>query len=898
MIRGFIRWFFRALYCTVILCWALQFHPKIQRYLRNRLVSLAEAEWGARISCGSCHINCLTGSIYLDEVKVTDITRPTTWWQIKKGHISTSLFDLLTSSSLGIYIDLHDALGYSTTDAHGLTLKQHFEQIITATSSLPIQTQRVTVENISGTLAYASKTYTARTKTSLACSFDSKTRIWTGNAFACKGELFCDDFIWAHDVSCTGAWIFESDTDLYTWQGSYGGRLTPFHASCQTIQGLLSGNTTQILGTTELNDFARASWFFADKKLSATVLSSVASPAGLLTTTAHVFFDTDTHTGLLKGKGALESHATGTFQLHISHNIAQGFFDLTHHGFHASKTSWHGTVLYNADKDHGNFTYNNLTSFQWPERAARSKPRMIAGSGIFDCSLSATTTTKIRWLNRIFDQMHEALCILQVDSKHIQLSLKNEKHLLDLQGTFDAPLLNASGTYLYGKQQIAQLTTNNDKSTGVIICNLSGLNHLNEQVSLLPGLQMQGILTCSFEQTVNNQFTFSWQTSDGLIRMQDYTITMTAAEGSGSYNQNSRQLFSTDVTLHTPHGLITSPYFTCIFDALYKPIFAHGSLLLHALHIQWHQEMRGELDAILYGHYQPPRLPTIEGQVFIKNGVIKQCSALEEKPEEMLCGAYLPGSTQQQGIELNLLIKTENPITFATAALSAQTTALLNLATRYTNGRFHKPRLTGNIQCKQGAISFFKHKLTMTRGQAEFLPHRPYDPQVECIAHTRIKQYLVSLYISGAASKPHISFSSVPHLSQEQILAMLIAGSDTAQMHHDLPTIILQNLHGIFVAEQKNNLRTKSLLKALTKPLEYIQITPQFSNQTGRGGIKATISIDVNPQLHAHMQKDFSLQEDLAIDVEYFLSDDINIRVAKDSRGDVGAEAEVRCKFS
>jgi hypothetical protein len=897
MIRGFIRWFFRLLYGTIILCWVLQFHPKIQQYFRNTLLSLAEKEWSSQISCGSCHINCLTGSVYLDEVTVTDVTRPATWWKFKTGRITTSFFDLLTTSSLGIYIDIYDASGHSTTNAQGLTLKQHFEQITTATSNLPIQIQRVTLENFSATLTHATKTYKAQTKTSLVCSFDPRAHLWVGNVFSCKGELFCDDYIWAHDVSFTGAWIFESDTDLYTWQGSYEGKIAPLPSTYQPVQGTLNGSAQQILGTTALNDLARASWIFADNNVSGTILSAVDLPGGLLTTTAHGFFDGKTQTGRLKGRSALESHATATFDLNVADNIAQGFFDLQHQGFHATKTAWHGTVFYDSVKDCGNFIYKNLSSFQWPERAARSKPHMIVGSGIFDCSLSLTTTTKLRWLNRIFDQTHEALCTLQRDNNAIQLSLKNEKHLLNLHGMFNTPLLSASGTYLYGKQPVAELTTNTGKPAGTIIGNLATLNRLNEQTSFLPGLQLQGVLTCSFEQTVNNQFTFSWHTSDGFVRMQDCSITITAAHGTGSYNQLTRQLASTDVTLNTLHGEITAPYITGIFDQLYKPIFAHGSLLLHNLHVQWQQEMRGELDALVCGHYTYPNLPRLDGQIFIKNGVIKQCSALEEKPEERLCGAYLPGSTQQNGIELNLIIQTENPLTFATAALSAQTTALLNLTTRYTNGHFHKPQLTGNIHCKQGIISLFKHKLTMTRGQAEFLPHRPYDPQVECIAHTRIKQYLVSLYISGAASKPHISFSSVPHLSQEQILAMLIAGSDTAQMHHDLPTIILQNLHGIFVGEQKN-LRTTSLLKALTKPLEYIQITPQFSNQTGRGGVKATISIDVNPQLHAHMQKDFSLQEDLAIDVEYFLSDDINIRVAKDSRGDVGAEAEVRCKFS
>jgi hypothetical protein len=68
---------------------------------------------------------------------------------------------------------------------------------------------------------------------------------------------------------------------------------------------------------------------------------------------------------------------------------------------------------------------------------------------------------------------------------------------------------------------------------------------------------------------------------------------------------------------------------------------------------------------------------------------------------------------------------------------------------------------------------------------------------------------------------------------------------------------------------------------------------PDFTDQSGRGGVKGNISIDINKQLHAHIQKNFTMQDDLTFQLEYFLSDEFNIKAIKDHRGDIGAEVEL-----
>ena len=49
--------------------------------------------------------------------------------------------------------------------------------------------------------------------------------------------------------------------------------------------------------------------------------------------------------------------------------------------------------------------------------------------------------------------------------------------------------------------------------------------------------------------------------------------------------------------------------------------------------------------------------------------------------------------------------------------------------------------------------------------------------------------------------------------------------------------------------------------------------------------------------MHAQIQKNFNLQEDFAFQLEYFLTDDINLKMVKDQSGDIGSEVEVRLKF-
>src|SRR5581483_3576363 len=96
---------------------------------------------------------------------------------------------------------------------------------------------------------------------------------------------------------------------------------------------------------------------------------------------------------------------------------------------------------------------------------------------------------------------------------------------------------------------------------------------------------------------------------------------------------------------------------------------------------------------------------------------------------------------------------------------------------------------------------------------------------------------------------------------------------------------------------EQSPLKLDSHFKSWLKPFKNIHLVPSFTDQTGRGGLRGAIEIDVNERTHALIQKNFNLTEDTRFEVEYLLSDDITVRGIRDERKDVGGEVEMRWKF-
>ncbi|GBR07166.1 translocation/assembly module TamB domain-containing protein [Acetobacter oeni] len=108
----------------------------------------------------------------------------------------------------------------------------------------------------------------------------------------------------------------------------------------------------------------------------------------------------------------------------------------------------------------------------------------------------------------------------------------------------------------------------------------------------------------------------------------------------------------------------------------------------------------------------------------------------------------------------------------------------------HIGGTAATPAIEGGFDMRRGLFSFGGVTLNFTRGQVGFngtgISHK-LDPSLDFEADRSVEGQTAMLKVTGYASSPKIAFDSIPQLPQDQILAMLLFGTDshslsTAQM--------------------------------------------------------------------------------------------------------------------
>ncbi len=99
-------------------------------------------------------------------------------------------------------------------------------------------------------------------------------------------------------------------------------------------------------------------------------------------------------------------------------------------------------------------------------------------------------------------------------------------------------------------------------------------------------------------------------------------------------------------------------------------------------------------------------------------------------------------------------------------------------------GTTDDPRLDGEVSIvpRQGFYSFAGVRFEITRGEIAFDRNVPIDPRIDLLAETEVDGLSVDVNVRGNASQPDISFSSVPALPEEELLARLLFGGSITSL--------------------------------------------------------------------------------------------------------------------
>jgi hypothetical protein len=337
-----------------------------------------------------------------------------------------------------------------------------------------------------------------------------------------------------------------------------------------------------------------------------------------------------------------------------------------------------------------------------------------------------------------------------------------------------------------------------------------------------------------------------------------------------------------DASCALPHGVIKIP--RALIDYSVSGIeYAYCPLLLQKCCFHWNKNIFAVCSGSLLFTYDRHKKSTFDGTLVIDKSRICNVPFTTQKELKKT-------TTFIDDVLLNILIKTGQLAQIKLPFVEAQAYGCM-----HCHGTFGKPELSGVIALHQGVVAFPYEPLVIQKGKIYCMPNN--ELMLDIAASSSVKQYKINMDISGTLSDPVIKLDAQPALSESHIVALLLGGVADGSLAFAVPRGVTRYLEDFIFAPQGKAYAAQAYIKSFLPPVKNIRIVPSLTDHTGRGGLRARLEIDVNDRLKALIQKNFSLTEDVYVEVDYAISDDVAVHAMKDERGDIGAEIEMKWKF-
>jgi hypothetical protein len=465
----------------------------------------------------------------------------------------------------------------------------------------------------------------------------------------------------------------------------------------------------------------------------------------------------------------------------------------------------------------------------------------------------------------------------------------DKKHCIITGSTIEFPYVqqctcsDAQGNQLVNLRMPAKDHFMGSVSLGFIKEMLKRIVHLE--------FQGQGIVEC-VGMVQDKKLLGTLRLVNGSIRIPMTCNVVNGIQGRCVIDPQQHAIDVHDVACSLYRGQVMCPHLHIGFDERFKLSNIEVPLQLHDCLLNWKRDVFALVSGglSLRVHNNESKL---HGNITIDRAQLKQ-NIFSEEFQRNLCGGSAKkfGTHKQHAMNLDLHVTTKNPVRVKTAFL--ETSAHCDLMVR---GNIAQPDLVGKISLLSGRLAFPYKPLYIAKGSIDFMPGHLNDPSIEISAKNKIKKYNVNLDVSGSLSQQDIVLEASPSLTEEQVVALLFVGSEQGSLNILAPALIMQNLKSIIFGSDQSPTGMRKSFGHFFKPLERVHLIPSFTDQTGRGGLRAAVEIDVNDRCRAMIQKNFSLTEDTKVELDYAVSDDVNLRGVRDERGDLSAEVEMRWKF-
>lgn len=392
-----------------------------------------------------------------------------------------------------------------------------------------------------------------------------------------------------------------------------------------------------------------------------------------------------------------------------------------------------------------------------------------------------------------------------------------------------------------------------------------------------------------------------WALEQCRIYMPFIQTVIRQAGGLALLDLRRRELVSKDLRVQLARGEITASRARITLDDQWALQTAYLPIQIKNYFVSWKNHAWTQFSGLVRLEYVAEQAPLVHAMLVLDRTYLNENLLSAEFRRALVRTLPLVGSQEGPGKELpdwlrsckfDLSCSTKTPIEMKTPFWDAQVQAGITCT-----GNAANPVWGGEAHFVEGSLAFPYRPLFITRGSLKLDPHNMQDPTIILVARNTIKKYAVELQLSGTAQAPVVEFDSSPPLDREEILTLLLSGSEDGALGIAVPRVLMENVEQLLIGSSETASWTRRYLGTLFSPLKYVKIIPRFTDQKGRGGLKGTVTVEFNDRLRGSVEKNFSLPEDVMVQGEYDLTDDTALRVLRDSRGDWGGEVEMRWKW-
>lgn len=380
--------------------------------------------------------------------------------------------------------------------------------------------------------------------------------------------------------------------------------------------------------------------------------------------------------------------------------------------------------------------------------------------------------------------------------------------------------------------------------------------------------------------------------SDAHIRIPFLYNVIQDITGNMVFDFVERSMSIDQMMAHLYQGSIECQRAVAIFADPARLSFLYAPLFFNNILLSWNKGIFGTVSGTVLLNKQIDKPLLMQGTLLIDKAQLKG-NIFSQEFQEQLQGTLQTNSSEKMTGDLDITIASKEPILVETAFLKAMIHADLHIKNKIEN-----PLIEGVLLVTAGQLNFPYTSLEISHGQIALMPKQSTQPSLELVAKGKIKRYNITMHATGTTIDQQIHFESSPYLTEEQIISLLLVGSHDNSLTAVMPAVFMQKIQELVFGPALSKSKLDILFARLLQSFKNIRIFPQFSNQTGRGGVRGVIEVDATDRLQGRIDSNLMQLEDTIFEADYLITDDVTIRAIKDGPSTYGGEVEMRWKFS